>query len=463
MKRQRILGLETEYGCLVEEPLTAAQVIPDIRNWFFDHARCGMIDIHDREWDEPAGNGGFLFNGGRLYIDMGHLEYCTPECSRVADIVRFDRAGDRLLLQAVEDMGIADRVQFFRNNVDAYTGATFGCHENYSIGRHAPFTEANIMSLLTFQTLRVLMTGAGKVAGDALSQYQGPHLLKDYIPAPFQVSQRADYIQNEFFEWVQHNRAIINTRDEPLADPSKYRRLHLLHGDTNVLPATLFLKMGASALVLDLLEDNALPRIELANAVMALKALSSHPNGPWVVKILGETGARMPMDALEILDQYREAARVEYAGRDPETDAVLALWQRVLRDLAGDRERLVGILDWVTKQHLLESFRESEGLDWDDPWLKSIDMEYHHLDPERSLGLAMAVEEPPWSTTEAEAATHRAPDNTRAHTRGRLMRHIHEHDLLYFIDWNRVEVPDRWRHRMDDPFCSAVPEPEALP
>lgn len=459
---ERIFGLETEYGCLVDEPLTAAQVIPEIRNWFFEQGRYGMIDVHDREWDEPAGNGGFLYNGGRMYVDMGHLEYCSPECRRLKDIIRYDRAGDLLLMQAIRDLGIDDRVQFFRNNVDPYTAATFGCHENYSIRRHAPFTDANIMALLTFQTLRVLFTGAGKVASDALLNYHGPHLLKDYSPAPYQISQRADYIQNEFFEWVQHNRAIINTRDEPLADPSRFRRLHLLHGDTNVLPATTYLKFGTSSLVLDLLEDNALPRIELVNAVHALKTLSSHPEGPWVVKVLGETGTRTRMDALEILDTFRQAAAVEYAGRDSETDEVLDLWDRVIRGLSGKRDSMIGILDWVTKQYLLESFMEEEGLDWEDPWLKSLDMEYHHVDPARSLGLSIAVESTPWAVEAPDAAMVEAPADTRARVRGGLMQRIRKKGSLYYLDWDRVEVPDQWRHRMDDPFNPRLPDEAEL-
>ncbi len=451
----RILGLETEYGCLVEEPLTPAHIIPEIRNWFFENHRYGMIDVHDREWDEPAGNGGFLFNGGRIYVDMGHIEYCTPECTRATDIVRYDFAGDRLLMRAVEDLGVAGEVQFFRNNIDHYTAATFGCHENYSLYRYAPFTDVNVMSLLTFQTVRVLMTGSGRVIGEQTGNYQGPYLLAESNASPFQISQRADYIQNEFFEWVQHNRAIINTRDEPLADPTRYRRLHLLHGDTNVLPATLFLKVGTAKLVLDLFEDNAMPRIILSDAVATLRSLSSHPDGPWIVRVLEENGARQKMDALEILDTYRNACAVEYAGRDAETDQILALWKTVIDGLAGDRESLVGLVDWITKYTLLNSFRESENLDWKDPWLKSQDMEFHHVDPQRSLGLALATIEPPWDPY-VDSAIDIPPDDTRAFVRGDLMRRILENDLLYYVDWDRVEIPNQWRRRMDDPFDATL-------
>ena len=258
-KTPRITGLETEYGCMVGG--AGPKAVAQIRDWIFEHNRHGLIDRHDRGWDEPPGNGGFLFNGGRVYLDMGHMEYCTPECATVVDVVRYDRAGDRLLLNAVRELGLGGKVNFFRNNIDHHSGATFGCHENFSLLRAAPLTEKNILSLLSFLTLRLLFTGSGRV-GTAHS------LINPEEPAvPFQISQRADYIENDFYEWVQHNRAIINTRDEPLADPRKYRRLHLIHGDTHVLPSALFLKIGATRLVLDLLEADDLPEMALADAV----------------------------------------------------------------------------------------------------------------------------------------------------------------------------------------------------
>src|SRR6266850_1478674 len=262
---QRITGLETEYGCLVQPPAQIQDVLPRVRDWLFENDRYGLIDLHDRDWDEPAGNGGFLFNGGRVYIDMGHMEYCTPECASAYDVVRYDRAGDLLLQEAVSALKLEDKVSFIRNNVDHYTGATFGCHENYSLDRKAPLHEKNVLSLLAFLTLRVLFTGAGRVGSIRPVRFRG-EIVQREDAALFQISQRADYIQNDFFEWVQHNRAIINTRDEPLADPRQYRRLHLIHGDSNVLPATAFLKVGTTRLMLDLLDADELPRFSLCYA-----------------------------------------------------------------------------------------------------------------------------------------------------------------------------------------------------
>ncbi len=444
---RRITGLETEYGCLVDSHLDAKSTLEKIRDWLFENHRYGLIDQHDRDWDEPAGNGGFLFNGGRVYIDMGHLEYCTPECASASDVARYDRAGDLLLLEAVHALGLKSKVHFIRNNVDHYTGATFGCHENYSLERKAPLHERNVMSLLAFLTLRVLFTGAGRVGSIRPTRFRGESLQREEN-APFQISQRADYIQNDFFEWVQHNRAIINTRDEPLADPRQYRRLHLIHGDTNVLPASLFLKVGTTRLVLDLLDADEMPMLVLSDAVTTLRRISRTLSPPWCV-VLGD--GKMA-DALELLERYRQKVKQLFRGRDPETDALLKLWEQVQQALATDLTSLVGIVDWVSKEYLLREFCEREGIEWGDPWLESQDLEYHQIDPDRSLGLALANGDGLWSPSRLAQARFDPPANSRAHARSRLMREIMDQDTSYFLDWEAVEVPNQKRTRLLDPF-----------
>ncbi len=444
---RRITGLETEYGCLVDSHLDAKSTLEKIRDWLFENHRYGLIDQHDRDWDEPAGNGGFLFNGGRVYIDMGHLEYCTPECASASDVARYDRAGDLLLLEAVHALGLKSKVHFIRNNVDHYTGATFGCHENYSLERKAPLHERNVMSLLAFLTLRVLFTGAGRVGSIRPTRFRGESLQREEN-APFQISQRADYIQNDFFEWVQHNRAIINTRDEPLADPRQYRRLHLIHGDTNVLPASLFLKVGTTRLVLDLLDADEMPMLVLSDAVTTLRRISRTLSPPWCV-VLGD--GKMA-DALELLERYRQKVKQLFRGRDPETDALLKLWEHVQQALATDLTSLVGIVDWVSKEYLLREFCEREGIEWGDPWLESQDLEYHQIDPDRSLGLALANGDGLWSPSRLAQARFDPPANSRAHARSRLMREIMDQDTSYFLDWEAVEVPNQKRTRLLDPF-----------
>ncbi len=446
---RRITGLETEYGCLVDSHTQLQEVLPRIRDWLFENHRYGLIDQHDRDWDEPAGNGGFLFNGGRVYIDMGHLEYCTPECASALDVVRYDRAGDLLLQEAVQALGLKGKVHFIRNNIDHYTGATFGCHENYSLERKAPLHEKNVMSLLTFLTLRVLFSGAGRVGSIRPTRFRGDTPPREE-PAPFQICQRADYIQNDFFEWVQHNRAIINTRDEPLADPRLYRRLHLIHGDTSVLPATLFLKVGTTRLVLDLLDEDELPPLILNDAVSTLRQLSRSLRPPWTVTLAdGKTA-----DALELLEVYRTKAKQCFKGRDVETDALLDLWERVNHLLATDVPALVGIVDWVSKEYLLQEFCRSEGVGWGNPWLESLDLEFHQIDPDKSLGLALANMDGLWAAPRVSQARSEPPEDSRARVRSRLMREIQSkgRDTTYFLDWEAVELPNQKRTRLLDPF-----------
>ncbi len=445
-KPARIIGLETEYGCLVDG--LGPRAVAQIRDWIFERHRFGLIDRHDRDWDEPPGNGGFLFNGGRIYLDMGHVEYCTPECATVADVVRYDRAGDRMLLQAVKALGLEERVSFFRNNIDHHSGATFGCHENFSLARSAPFTEANVFSLLSFLTLRLLFTGSGRVGTAQTLMHPGAPAVD------FQLSQRADYIENDFYEWVQHNRAIINTRDEPLADPEKYRRLHLIHGDTHVLPSALFLKVGATRLVLDLLEADDLPPLALADAVGTLRLLSRQLQPPWKVRLADRSEA----DAVELLSRFRLRAQRRFGGRDAETDAILTLWARVEAGLQRDLGSLVGLIDWVTKHHLLETFRASEGLAWGDPWLEAQDLEYHHLDPERSLGMAMADLKGPWAVgLEDPLALVTGPGDTRAGWRTQIMRALAASGASYEIDWDRIEPGEGGAIEMPDPFHRGAP------
>ena len=415
----RIVGLETEYGCLTNDPSGPPSAVGRVRNWVFEKNRFGLADMHQRDWDEPAGNGGFLFNGGRAYVDMGHLEYCTPECLSLIDLLRYDRAGDAILLQALKEMHLSDQVSFIRNNVDHYSGATFGCHENYLVRRTAPLSENNVLALLAFLTLRLLFAGSGRVGSTPGAELRGD-LLRHGADSHFQISQRADYINNDLFEWVQFNRAIINTRDEPLADARKYRRLHLLHGDTNVLPTSLLLKVGTTALVLDLLETDRLPKIVLADAVMTFRNLSHQPDGPWLVPLADGRCA----NAVELLFKFAEAARNEFFGRDNETDIVLRVWEEVLSALATRPEILAGKVDWITKRWLFRHFMERENISWSDPWLKAQDLEFHHVDPARNLGMALAQTPFAWDVPASDIADamRSAPVNTRAQARSRIMK-----------------------------------------
>ncbi len=445
--RHRITGLETEYGCLVEPPARSDEILPRVRDWLFENQRYGLIDQHPRGWDEPAGNGGFLFNGGRAYIDMGHLEYCTPECASTLDVVRYDRAGDSLLLEALRALDLDGKVSFIRNNIDHYTGATFGCHENYSLERTDAVTKRNWASLLVFLTLRVLFTGAGRVGGSLQNFFSRRDSTGDE-PIPFQLSQRADFILNDCFEWIQHNRSILNLRDEPLADARRFRRLHLIHGDTNVLPAALFLKVGATRLVLDLLELGEMPLVALADPVASFRSLSRCSCPPWRVTMADNTTG----DALFLLTQFHRKARRMFQGRDQETDCLLQLWARTLEGLATDPDSLIGIVDWITKKHLLDAFVSRESLSWEDPWLKAQDLEFHQTDPGRSLGLALAEADAAWNPVNLESAKLNPPENSRARARSRLMREIQGKAGSYHVDWAEVSGPNDKHSLLPNPF-----------
>ena len=191
-----------------------------------------------------------------------------------------------------------------------------------------------------------------------------------------------------------------------------------------------------------------MPPITLADAVTSLRSLSRTANPPWRVTLAnGRTG-----DALELLALYYQKAKSLFGGRDDETDAVLALWNRVLNGLAGNHDSLIGILDWVSKRYLLGKFCAREGLDWSHPWLESQDLEFHHIDPERSFGLAMAQREGFWNPMNSERAKREAPTNSRAHARSRLMRELQANPCSYHVDWAEVVMPNDRRAMLPNPF-----------
>src|SRR5438874_2033210 len=380
----RIVGIETEYGCLLseEEPHVNSELWPaKVKNYLFKKAKAGVIDLHYRDYEEPPGNGGFLLNGGRLYIDMGHLEYASPECRTVRDAVAYDMAGDLLLQSALEELGVAENVAFVKNNIDHVTGATFGCHENYLMRRDLQFNPRILGSLLSFLATRQIFTGAGRVG-------QASPLAFDFEPPAqeaqvnFQLSQRADHIVNDIYQWVQFNRAIINARDEPLADYRKYRRLHLLIGDSNMSPFANALKIGTTACILSLLEEGRLPKnFILADAVQSPRDVSRDPAQRWIVRL--ENGKTI--SALDVQWEFHDLAQKYLRNSSAETNWLLENWGFVLEAIPHNRHALIGGVDWITKKWLLDAFVESEGLSWDDPWLQSIDLEYHNIDPRRGL------------------------------------------------------------------------------
>jgi proteasome accessory factor A len=483
----RIFGLETEYGLLVHQDRpdhSPAWFAHKLRDHIFSVQRRGVLDLHHRSHDEPPGNGGFLTNAGRIYLDMGHLEYASPECESLTDVVASDRAGDQMLQQAIDDLGLADTLSLIKNNIDHETDATFGSHENYLVTRQFPFTRRGLSPLVAFLVTRQIFTGSGRV-GSASPQdawIQMDRLIvpraalgrgSDRAPLPFQISQRADHIVNDFFEWVQQNRAIVNTRDEPLADPNQYRRIHLLLGDSNMAEFATALKLGTTGLVLQLIEEGHAPRdLDLDEPVESLQEISQDQDRQWLVRLQsGKT-----ISAIDIQEKFLAAAREHCQGQDEETDWVLAQWEAVLQDLRGDYTKLVGRIDWAAKLWLLESYREAEQVEWHDPMLKSLDLEYHNLNPEKSLyyGLLQEGRVPRLTTDSAvDVAADHAPKNTRAFGRGELVKHLLACGLspkpgdpkpderffpAYVINWSIFQVLGKPPFPMPDPFKTYVKE-----
>ena len=460
----RIYGIETEFGCL--PPASDPFLSPDFvsikaKDCVFYRDGLGIVDMHYRGRDEPPGNGGFLFNGGRLYIDMGHVEYATPECIGLFDLVAADRAGERLVQRALDQLGLADSAAFFKNNIDHYTGATFGCHENYLVRREVPFSQVLLPTMLPFFVTRQIFAGAGRV-GCHTDIFEYGNAEDEGVG--FQLSQRADHIVTEIYQWIQFSRAIINTRDEPLADWGLYRRLHLLVGDSNMMEYATALKVGTTALVLQLLEEQERvigDDIKLLDPVQAIRDISRDMTYRWEVQL--EDGRYTT--ATEIQRAYLDLAERYLRGRDEEGDWVLDEWRFVIDALEHDPGCLVDRVDWVAKKWLLEYFMREEGLDWQDTWIQSLDLEYHNLNAARSLyfdlyerGMVKRVV----SDEQINQAITHPPVDTRASARSRVMRALTDQKTRYQIDWDSICVGDDKFLSLDDPFLTYGREAEVF-
>jgi len=449
----RIFGIETEYGCLtssLDSPLTSDQISQKVKDRIFLNNRYGVLDMHYRGRDEPPGNGGFLFNGGRLYIDLGHVEYATPECNGLFDLVAADQAGDVLVQMALEKVDPTAETSFIKNNIDHYTGATFGCHENYLVRRGVPFSQVILPAMLPFFVTRQIFAGAGRVGSHSDSYDNNGVGIKD---ADFQISQRADHIVTEVYQWIQFSRAIINSRDEPLADWTQFRRLHLLIGDSNMSEYATALKIGTAGVVIQLLEEGIVPAMSIADTLDATRRISRDTSCRWEIQL--ENGNYST--ALDIQRHYLDLAERHLRGKDQESDWVLDEWRFVLDGLTYDPNSLADRIDWIAKKKLLERFMESEGLDWNDPWLKSLDIEYHNLNKNRGLYFDL-LEHGRMIKVINEQNILRAveipPVNTRAAARSRIMHGLNQQESRYAVDWDSIYVERDHNVNLDNPFLS---------
>ncbi len=363
----------------------------------------------------------------------------------------YDLAGDALLQSGLEALGVTEQVAFLKNNIDHHTGATFGCHENYLMKREAQFTPQSLGSLLSFLATRQIFTGAGRV-GQANPLAFDFELPRGDVPVDFQISQRADHIVNDIYQWVQFNRAIINARDEPLADYRKYRRLHLLIGDSNMSPFATALKVGTTACVLTLLEEGLMPPdIILHDAVQATREISRDQSQRWVVRL--ESGGTC--DAFDVQYAFLELAQKHLAGSDEETDWLIERWGFTLDAIRNKPEALIGGVDWISKKWLLDAFREEEKLSWHDPWMQSLDLEYHNINPAKGLFFALTPAKAIGEFNDRVRLAHaqrRPPQNTRARGRSAAVAHFQQSNQSYVINWDSISCDNQNHFAMSDPF-----------
>jgi len=372
-----------------------------------------------------------LTNGARLYVDHAHPEYSTPECTNPRDIVKWDKAGELVMLDACRLAAMIPGtapILLYKNNTDN-KGASYGAHENYLMRRSTPFGEI-VRNLTPFFVSRQVVTGAGRVG-----------IGQDGREDGFQISQRADYFEVEVGLETTLKRPIINTRDEPHADPEKYRRLHVIIGDANLCEVSTYLKVGTTGLVLAMIEDRFISRdLTVDQPVRSLRAVSHDPSLKHLLTMSDGrelTAVHLQMEYLDLAKKYVE----DRLGSDvdEQTADVLARWESVLTRLETDPMLCARELDWVAKLKLLNQYRDRDGLEWDDAKLHLIDLQYSDIRPDKGLYhklVAMGRIERLLSDDEVAEAMHRPPTDTRAYFRGRCLEKYG--DQIAAASWDSV-------------------------
>ncbi|MGI9643631.1 MAG: depupylase/deamidase Dop, partial [Acidimicrobiia bacterium] len=355
-----------------------------------------------------------LTNGARYYVDHAHPEMSTPECADARSITVFDRAGELILRRsmaaALEVLPPGEELVVYKDNSDG-KGNSYGCHENYLMDRSTPFGQIVTHATAHFIT-RQLYTGSGKLGCEV------PGVASGEIP--FQLTQRADFFEEEVGLETTLKRPIINTRDEPHADAQKYRRLHVICGDANMSEVATFVKVGVTAIVLAMVEDGYLEReFVFENPVQTMRQVSYDLTLRQPHRLAdgsSVTALEVQWEFLNRAHAYRDAGGLEAVGEQVGLE-VLERWESILDGLENDPVRLSDQLDWVAKKRLLDAYRERGGLEWNDPKLAALALQYHDLRPAKSVfpkvGMQTIV-----SDAEAEAAVSDPPIDTRAYFRG---------------------------------------------
>ena len=439
----KICGIETEFGIMItgvaeSNPIAASSVLI---NAYINEQTGGPGHAPKVGWDfedESPGNdargmspegalapeiethlvNAVLTNGARYYVDHAHPELSTPECADAMSVVLYDRSAElileRSMAAAARTLPPHQEIVVYKNNSDR-KGNSYGCHENYLMDRSVPFASIVTHVMPHFIT-RQIFTGSGKVGTEAAG------LTIDDVP--FQITQRADFFEEEVGLETTLKRPIVNTRDEPHADAQKYRRLHVIVGDANMSQVSTLLKVGTTAIVLAMIEDDVLPRqYDLVAPVQAMRQVSYDLD----LRLPLELADGSTITALDLQWELYDAARKYAEDRGLEAvgaatgELVLERWERVLSGLETDPMSLADQLDWVAKYRLLLGLKERHGLDWSDPRLAAFDLQYHDIRPEKSLFRRVGVES---LVDDADAAVgiDEPPPDTRAYFRGKCLQ-----------------------------------------
>ncbi|GHG67541.1 Pup--protein ligase [Streptomyces griseocarneus] len=447
---RRIFGLENEYGVTCTFRGQRRLSPDEVARYLFRRVV---------SWGRSSNV--FLRNGARLYLDVGsHPEYATPECDSVTELVTHDKAGERILEGLLVDAerrlheeGIAGDVYLFKNNTDS-AGNSYGCHENYLVARHGEFSRlADI--LIPFLVTRQLICGAGKV-------------LQTPRGAVYCVSQRAEHIWEGVSSATTRSRPIINTRDEPHADAERYRRLHVIVGDSNMSETTMLLKVGATDLVLRMIEAGTVMRdLTLENPIRAIREVSHDVTGRRKVRLASGREA----SALEVQQEYYEKA-VDFCERrgirTGTVERVLELWGRALEAIRDeDLDRISTEIDWVMKYQLIERYRAKNNITMSHPRIAQIDLAYHDIHRRRGLyyllerrGQAARV----CNDLKIFEAKSVPPQTTRARLRGDFIRRAQEQRRDFTVDWVHLKLNDQAQRTVlcKDPFRSVDDRVEKL-
>jgi proteasome accessory factor PafA2 len=454
----KICGIETEYGILIRgaddsNPVSASSLLINAYLSTLEAARGRRAPRVGWDFDdEQPGNdargeavlaslapevethlvNAVLTNGARYYVDHAHPEFSAPECVDALEALRYDRAGEEILRRSMAAASATlpegQEVVVYKNNSDG-KGNSYGCHENYLLDRATPFQRI-VTHATTHLVTRQIFTGAGKVGSEA------PGTRRDEVG--FQLTQRADFFEEEVGLETTLKRPIINTRDEPHADAQKYRRLHVIAGDANMAEVATFLKLGTTAIVLAMVDDDATGEaLPLAHPVAAMQRVSRDVG---LSEPLAMADGRS-MTALEIqwelvsrARRYAEQRGLEAVGEEVGKQ-VLDRWESVLAGLERDPSMLASQLDWVAKLRLFDGYRERHGLEWDDPRLAAMDLQYHDMRPGKSLAERLQLERLV-DPDDVLRAVHAPPEHTRAYFRGRCLERFA--DDIVSANWDSV-------------------------